>query len=775
MIEIRNLQKVYKTATHNVVALNEITTSFDSKGLVSIVGVSGCGKTTLLNLIGGLDKDYTGSISFDGEDINKYNSKKTDMYRNEKVGFIFQEYNLINTISVYSNIEIGLSLTKLTKKEKKERIEEISKRLEIYDLLNKKPLELSGGQKQRVAIARAIVKKPRIILADEPTGALDSKTSISIMKILKELSKEYLVLMVSHNMELAKTYSNRILTMLDGKIINDEQITKIPEDIPNFKKSSQKTPVKELFKLSYYNLRSKLVRTLLTILACSIGIVALCLVITVASGMSLYISDVQEQALKTYSITITSTVDNEEPENEEIVFEEYPDDDTIHIVDSDPTYYGHVNTFTNDFMNHIRKMDENLYTGISYTGWVKMRLLTEYNSGYYWTSSYTYLKELNYDYDYINSEYDVLAGKLPENKNELVLVIDKTNGINRNILTNLGIYTNDLSELKFSDIIGKKYKVITNDLYYEKIDNYYVRYNNAGKNTTEIYNKAPLELEIKGIVRQKPNAKTKMYNTCILYSPQLTDYMLEVNNNSQIVKEQKQNPTIDVLTGDPFEIYETSSQIMTVEYQYEYNLREFGANFQVTSMRVYTNKFENFGLIHDYIEEYNNGKAEVSKIKYTDYLKQLTDEFELFMDVLIKVLLIFATISLIVAAIMIVVITYVSVLEQTKQVGILRSLGMGKKHITSLFIFENIIIGFLSGVFGVILGTILIKPVLSIIINIMKDANVTSFNVDSLEMNGFNISSLLLLVIGCVVLTVVSGIIPSILASKKDPVKALNQ
>ena len=774
MIELKKVIKVYKGQGYNVNALNGIDISFNTKGLVSILGPSGCGKTTLLNLIGGLDSDYEGDILFDGSSLKQYKSKKLDIYRSEKIGFIFQEYNLINTIDVYSNIEIALSLLKISKKEKKNRIIDISKQLKIEDLLYKKPLELSGGQKQRVAIARAIVKKPQVILADEPTGALDSTTSKEIMEIIKDISKNCLVIMVTHNDKLAKEYSNRIISMSDGNIISDYGIDGEKElDIEKIENVKKTSPIIQLLKMSFCNLRIKLIRTLLIIFACSIGIVALCVVITVSNGMGLYIEEVQEQALRTYPITINSTVDNEEPEVENVEFEEYPDSDIIHIVDNEITYNGHINTFTNEFMTHIRNMDEKLYSAMTYSGWVKMRLLYQNGDSYKFVTSNSYLKELNYDYQYLNYEYDLLAGSLPKNKEDLVIVIDKNNCINRSVLESLGMNMDDISDIKFEDMIGKKYKVVTPDLYYYKYNDGYYTYSQLGVKASDLYKYAPVELEIKGIIRQKESAKSKLYGTSILYSPLLTDYLLEYNNNCPIVLEQRSNPTIDVLTGQPFEEYKTEYYHYTIDYQYEYNLSNFGATYQVTRVLIYTDMFENFQLIHDYIEEYNNDQATVSKIRYTDYLKNMTDEFTTFMNVLTTVLLVFSAISLTVAAIMIVIITYVSVIEQTKQVGILRSLGMNKLNVMSLFVSENAIIGMCSGVIGVILGTVLIKPVLSLIINVIRDINLNSFSVESLEMSRFNIIHLLLLVLGSIILTVVSGIIPSIIASRKDPVKAL--
>ncbi len=773
MIELKKINKIYKSGNNEVQAIKECNLKFNNKGLISVVGASGCGKTTLLNLIGGLDNEYDGEILFNNTSTKQYKSKDWDKYRSNHIGFIFQEYNLINTISVYDNIE--LAINGYSKKEKHNKIIEISKKLKIETLLKRNPLELSGGQKQRVAIARAIIKEPTVILADEPTGALDSKTSIEIMDILKDLSKNYLVIMVTHNENIANHYSDRIIKMLDGLITDDKYINNCYNDEHQYKLKEQthNTFASKLFKMSFNNLQKKLVRTLLMIFACSIGIVALCLVITVSSGMSLYIEDVQEQALRTYPVTINSIVDDEEPEYEDIKYEEYPDDDIINIIDDKLNYNGHVNTFTNDFMNHIRKMDINLYSAINYSGWVKMRLVSKNENSYHMISSYTFLEELSYDNQYVNYEYDVLEGELPTTKNELVLVIDRNNCINRDILSSLGIETNELKSLKFSDIIGKKYKIITPDLYYVKKDNKYVTYRNGNKSTEDIYNESQIELEIKCIIRQKPSAKTKLYTPSILYSPLLTDFLLEYNNNCDILKDQRKDPSVDVLTGKPFEDIQSGSSLLTKEYQYERNIIDFGGNFTVSRVLIYTDKFENFELIHDYIELYNNKDVSISKIKYNDYLKNMSDEFTTFMDVLTNVLLVFALISLTVAGIMIIIITYVSVIEKTKQVGILRSLGMSKFNVMCLFIYENVILGLCSGVIGVTLGTVLIKPVLSIIVNVIKDINLNNFDVNNLNMNGFNIGYLLLLILVSIMLTVISGIIPSIMASKKDPVKAL--
>ncbi len=776
MITINNLHKEYKTKDLTVKALNNINLQFTNTGLVSILGPSGCGKTTLLNIIGGLDSEYSGEVIVNNQNIALMSESRRDIYRNQDIGFVFQDYNLISTLNVYDNIEMALALSSISLKQKRLKISKIAEQLGIYKLLKKYPHQLSGGEKQRVVIARAIINDASIILADEPTGALDSKTSKQILDILKDISKTRLVIMVTHNQELANEYSDDIIRVQDGNIIGQEK--KSLRKVDKIEKKNRKVikhPFYSIFKISYHNLLNKWLRTILIILACSIGIVALCIVVTVANGMSLYISDVQKQALKTYPITINSDVSNDEPEYEDITYEQYPDTDKVFITDTQPTYKGHVNTFTNEFMTYIKSMNSDLYSAISYTGWLKMHIMHKnQDDTYSWISGYSYMKELCYNEEYLQSEYDILTGKIPEGKNQIALVIDKTNCISRDVLEYLGLYYDGQTEISFNDVIGTKYRVIDNNSYYVKRDNRYLTYNQANISNEDIYNGSSLELEIVGILRQNKEAKTKLYNTTLLYTPDLTQYMLEQNAESEVVKQQLANPLVNVLTGKEYKEIVTDYYVQTIDYQYENMLYNLGYNYTVSRILIYTYKFENFALIHDYIESYNEDKIEISQIKYTDYLENITKEFELFMDILTNVLLVFALISIVVAGIMIVIITYVSVLEQTKEIGILRSVGVNQFNVSCVFIYENAIIGFISGILGVTLGSILINPILNKIIVIIKESNVTSFNVESLQMDGFNIIYMIILVLASTIITIVSGLIPSIIAAKKDPIKTLN-
>lgn len=774
MLEIRNLYKEYTAENIKTVALNDVSLVIKNTGLISVVGPSGCGKTTLLNVIGGLDNKYIGEILID--DINVLSNNKYMKRRKNLTGFVFQEYNLIETLNVYDNIKIALNKAK--EKNIKARIYSLLEKLKLKDKAKKYPKELSGGEKQRVAIARALINDPSVILADEPTGALDSNNSLEIIKILKEISQNRLVIMVTHNEVLAKRFSDEIIEMVDGKIINRLNISNEKPKL-NIKKSIEKKSVLNLFKLSVQNLKRTIIRSLLSVLACAIGIMSLCLVVNVANGMNLYIDNVQKQALKTYPVTINSDVVDDEIEQDDIDYIEYPNTNLIYITDNDPSYYGHVNTFTNEFMNHIKNMDNSFYTVINYSGWVNMNILCKNsNNGtsyYNWIRSYYYFKEANFEKEYLSSEYDLLTGAMPTDKYEMALVIDKNNCISKNVLSYLGIDSFDFETLTFEDIIGKEFKWISNDIYYNESGNGFKDFSYFGKTKEDIYCESTISLKITGVLRQKPSAKTKLYGTSLLYSSSFADYVLEQNINSKIGKRQLQYKNIDAYTGEEFEDIVTGSYIETAKYQYESNLDDFGCNYYINRIQIYTDKFEKFEYIHNYIEEYNDSNIDVSKIKYTDYLKEMTAEFDLFMDILTKVLLVFTLIALIVAGIMIVIITYVSVIEKTRQIGILKSLGYVNTHIASVFIIENGIIGLFSGLFGVIGGVVFINPILNAIIDVMNNSQATAFDVNSLRINDFNILYLCLIVISSIIITIISGLIPSIIGAKKDPVKAISR
>ncbi len=776
MLELKNISKIYQIGENKIIALDNVSCSFQEKEFVSIIGPSGCGKTTLLNMIGGLDKYNEGEIIINGVQTNDYKSNDWDNYRNKHIGFVFQSYYLINHLSVYENIEVSLSLCGIKKQQKKEMILEAAKRVGIEDLLYKKPNQLSGGQMQRVAIARAIVNHPTIVLADEPTGALDSKTSIQIMEVLKEISSTCLVIMVTHNQELAKKYSTRILKMLDGRIIDDEDNKISNEEIIVKKATKQKKsgmPFLTSLMLGFKNLLTKKFRTILTILACSVGIISLSMVLTVSNGMNLYITDFQKESLSTYPVTITSVVDNEEPEVEDPIYEEYPDDNIIHVTNEYHSYSGHVNTFTNEFLDHIKSMPMDMYTVIGYSGWLNMRILTKSSNTYRYVSSTSYFKEVNESTRYLESEYDILAGSgFPQNKDELALVINKSNCININVLSSLGIDYQGIESFKFEDLLGKEYKVIENNDYYTKTNGRYV----VTKSSEELYNNSKLTLKITSIIRQKRTAKTKLYDASLLYSASLTSYMLNNNLTSDIVKEQNEyGLDKNVLTGLPYEDQITQSSTITKEYLLERNLADFGATYSIYRISIYTNKFENFAKIQDYVNIYNEGKVDDAQIQYSDRLKNLTNEFETFIKVISNILIIFSSISLAVSSIMIAVITYISVMERIHEIGILRSVGARKIDIARIFIVENGVIGFIAGIIGVILGVIFIRPILGTVVQIMVENNVTYLDITSLSNPSFNGFHLTLLVIGSTIITILASLIPAIIASLQSPVKALKR
>ncbi len=778
MLELKNISKIYQTGDEKIHALNQISCTFNNQEFVSIIGPSGCGKTTLLNIIGGLDEKDAGDIIINGVSTLEYKAKDWDNYRNKHIGFIFQNYHLIPHLSVYENIELSLSLAGIPQHKKREQILEACCKVGIQDQIKKKPNQLSGGQMQRVAIARAIVNHPSIILADEPTGALDSKTSIQIMDVLKEISKDCLVIMVTHNVELAYQYSTRVIKMLDGTIEETNIVPQVDKERIAKKNKNNKKSSMSIFTalhLSFRNLFTKKFRTLLTILACSVGIISLSMVLTVTNGMNLYISDFQKESLKTYPVTITSVVDNEEPEEENPIYQEYPSENIVHIVNEYRSYSGHVNTFTNEFMNHVKTMPEEYYTVIGYSGWLRMRILTKNQSSYRYISSTSYLKEINPDLDYLEDEYDLLAGEgFPNEKEEIALVIDKNNCIDITVLSALGIDYDGKESFRFEDLLGKEYKVVENNDYYQKVNDIYV--SSSSSKNEQLYQQSKIALKITAILRQKKTAQTKLYGTSLLYTSLLTDYMLESNLSSDIVKEQQQyGLEKNVLTGRPYQDIVGETYTQTKEYQLESNLSQFGAVYSITRISIYTDKFENFSKIQDYVDIYNEGKVSDAQIQYTDRLKSLTNEFETFIRVITKILVIFSSISLAVSSIMIAIITYISVMERIKEIGILRSVGARRVDITRIFVVENGVIGLLAGVIGITLGIIFIRPILKNVVQIMSENNVTYLDITSLSSPSFNPLHLTLLVIGSVVLTILAGLIPAIMASFQSPVKALRQ
>ena len=767
MLKICNVTKDYRVGKNITQALKGISLEFNNKEFVSILGQSGCGKTTLLNILGGLDKSTTGEVYLNDISIKEYSSLKLDYYRNSVVGFIFQNPSLIKNLTVKENVEIALQLSGVKRKERKKLVYESLKKVNINQLSNKKVKLLSGGEQQRVAIARAIVNNPKIILADEPTGALDSENAKSVMEVLKELSKDYLVVMVTHNRELAEKYSTRIIEMLDGKVIND--ITKEKSlDKKEVIINKTRMPYKLSFLLSLKNLYSKLIRTILTAFAGCIGIVGVALVLSVSEGVTNYIDTVQTNALESYPIIIRSSSVMSSTGNVITNREEFPDNEIITITKT-ITNYEHISQIDQQFIDYLEQVDRDKYTIIDYTKTIKFKLLKK-NQDSYQAVGLSYFTELVDDSQFLETQYDVISGKMPTEANEIALVVDSYNSVSASLLSALGIDYNKES-YTFDEIKELTYRVIENDDYYyysEEKDRYYAK---GLSDYQTLYENSKIELKIVGILRENPNCSFPLYSSGIVYTKELTEKLLESANNSEIVKKQLEYGTEKrVLTGKPYEASESISSSMSIDYLYESDLVALGAVANVTRINIYSESFANRNYIERYIKDSNEYKAS-KNISYYDYMSGVSKDFATFIEILTKVLIIFALISLFVSSIMISIITYISVLERNKEIGLLRCLGARRIDIVKVFCSETVLIGLLSGVFGVILAYVLKNPINSLVEKIIR--NNLSLNPLKESFVDYSIFTILLLIFGSIIITVLSGLIPAIIASFKQPAKVL--
>ena len=765
MLEIKNINKNYQTGEFIQKALNNVSIKFREHEFVAILGPSGSGKTTLLNILGGLDQYDHGDLLVNGLSTKKFKSKDWDAYRNNCIGFIFQSYNLISHISIQSNVELTMTLSNYTKKKRKSKAQETLKIVGLIDHSHKKPNQLSGGQMQRVAIARALVNNPNIILADEPTGALDSKTSIQIMEMIKDIAKDKLVIMVTHNRELAEKYASRIIELKDGEIVSDSNPYNTEEK--NKKISIKKTKMSFLtaISLSFNNILTKKGRTILTALASSIGIIGIALILSLSNGFDIQIKKFESDSLSSLPIVISEESMTLDEENAESMMgiekdkEKYPSDEVIYP--KDPIYEQLTvkNVITKEYIDFIENLDSNKINGISYTRITNMNLITKKDDIYSPVSmqelSYSVLpKKLgdNQKSGIIEEDFDLLAGSLPETYTDLILMVDMYNNLPSSIITALGLDKNQ-EKLTFDDLIGKEIKLVNNDEYYINAGNYFL----PSQNYEEMYNASDTKaLRIVGIIRAKEGNKIYQNSSALLYSDDLIKYVIEQNQNSQIVKAQK-NADYNIMTGEKFSDDEKGTELK------EQILAYLGADSVPMAIQIYPTDFESKEYIVNALDEYNSNKNEEEKILYTDMSELMTELSSSIMDGITIVLIAFSSISLVVSSIMIGIITYISVLERTKEIGILRSLGARKKDITRVFNAETTIIGLFSGLLGIGITSLLIIPVNIILYNLTELKNVAILNP----------LHAVILIVTSLILTLIGGFIPAIIASKKNPVEAL--
>lgn len=867
MLQLKGITKNYLSGDNEVKALKGIDLEFRESEFVSILGQSGCGKTTMLNIIGGLDRYTSGDLVINGKSTKQFKDKDWDTYRNHSVGFVFQSYNLIPHQTVLANVELALTISGVGKEERRKRAIDALTKVGLGDQINKKPNQMSGGQMQRVAIARALVNDPDILLADEPTGALDSKTSEQVMEILKDISKDRLIIMVTHNPELAEKYSSRIIKLLDGKVTDDSNpYTATKKDLDRARTKKQKSGKASMkfttaVHLSLNNLMTKKGRTFLTSFAGSIGIIGIALILSLSNGMQSYINKVEEDTLSSYPITIeessidmTSMMetmmgknDGEKHGNDKIYSRAIMGDMLETLSSKVQTnnlkeFKEFVENGDSDIKNYINaiqygyNLDLNIYkekedgsvykvnpsSVLEKIGFGDMVKAQEQSSSIMSSSSGLAMAETDVwtevldNKDLINSQYDVLAGRMPEKYNEVVLIADKNNEVSDYTLYSLGI--KDVSELgnameklkngeeiktndeknsySYDELLNYKFKVLLNTDYYKKVGNVWQDMTNDEDYMKQIVDKAE-EIQIVGIIKPNENTVASSSAGLIGYNKELKEYVINKVNGTEIVKEQKANPEINVFTGIKFpentngtfdytqlsneqkaymatlseaelaQLMQTYSNNASATY--DNNLSQLGVVDldNPSTINLYPKDFESKDKIADIITDYNNKQTEQGKdenvINYTDLVGIMMSSVSTIINVISYVLIAFVGISLVVSSIMIGIITYISVLERTKEIGILRSIGASKKDVSRVFNAETLLVGLVAGLIGI--GVTLL---LDIPINIMIEHLVSISGIAKLPWVGG-----IILVAISVGLTMLAGLIPAKFAAKRDPVEAL--
>ena len=845
MLEIKKISKVYVTDDLKQVALDDVSVNFRNNEFASILGPSGSGKTTLLNIIGGLDQYDKGDLIINEVSTKKFKDRDWDSYRNHRVGFVFQSYNLISHQSVLKNVELALTLSGVSQSERTKRAKKALKDVGLEKHINKRPNQLSGGQMQRVAIARALVNDPDIVLADEPTGALDSETSKQIMEILKKISNDKLVIMVTHNPEIAEKYSTRIIKLKDGKIIDDSNPydgkINTKETLENEIKKSNKTVMssKTAFSLSLNNLMTKKGRTILTAFAGSIGIIGIALIMSLSNGLNSYIKQVEEDTLSSYPLTLDKTTVDQMTlmetllkNNEDIntkfdkvysnnimsdmlasfaegqnknnlkEFKKYIEDSNIYDYVSDIKYKYNfdLNIYLNDNNEYIKVNPSTVLENIGINNNSSISVSVPMNE----MDSF---QELTNNKDLLEDQYDLLYGKYPEEYNEVVLVLDKNNQISDYALYSLGILDQnelketfkkimmgeeiekkDIYEYKYEEIVGLKYKLLLNTDIYEKVNNIWIDKSDDEEYMKNILDNS-IDIEVVGIIKISENSSLSTTGV-IGYTNELTKYTIDKINESKIVNEQKNNKNINIFTGLEFSDKEFNiNDLPKEEQQYLLSLskdeldnliKQYSANSGATyeenlikmgsvdiedpdSILLYPIDFEAKDNITNIINDYNDTKDEKDKIIYTDLVGVMMKSVTTIINSISYILMAFVSISLIVSSIMIAIITYISVIERTKEIGILRAIGASKKDVSRVFNAETFIEGLFSGVLGISV-TILLNIPINIIIN-----NITGIN----NLSKLPVVGALILVLISIILTLIAGLIPAKMASKKEPVEAL--
>lgn len=870
MLELKNIVKEYHVANETITALNDVSIKFRENEFVSILGPSGCGKTTLLNIIGGLDRYTSGDLVINNRSTKEYKDRDWDTYRNHSIGFVFQSYNLIPHQTVLENVELALTLAGVSKEERRTRAKEVLTKVGLGDKLNNRPNQLSGGQMQRVAIARALINDPDILLADEPTGALDTKTSIQILELLKEVASDRLIIMVTHNPELAEQYSTRIIKLLDGKVIDDSNPVREEEVIKPKEKADKKKKASMSFftalSLSFRNMLTKKGRTIMVAFAGSIGIIGIALILSVSYGFQAYIDRVEEDTLSSYPVMITedntdmasilssfassSTADESRPLDK--IYSKLVLTQMLKAVSSE-TYQNNMSAFKayvesqKDYLKQYTLDIKYNYNITPYIYKADTSKVVQVNPNVLFSSmmgtmgsmqatamsamSSCFDEKIN-NQELLETQYEVLAGAWPDEKDadyaqKMIMVVDENNEITDFILYALGIEDQDemkemvkdvlsgkevatqVKEYTYEYMLDLKYKVLSyGDFYVQQSDTSWTDMSGDTEFMKNTINEKGIELSVSCIVRLRPECSAGSLTSTLIYNPELIDMLIKHNNQTEIVQDQLTRTNIDVFTGKQFEIPEITIETVNSLFEiflanlpeeqqplisayfnslsdeekieqlkeyiktdatYEGNINklQYVDTASPHSISLYPIDFNSKDKVTDFIADYNKQMLaqglEANVINYTDYIGLFLSSVTLILNIITYVLIGFVSVSLIVSSIMIGVITYISVIERTKEIGILRSVGASKKDVSRVFNAETLIIGFASGVIGILVTLLLIIPINLIINHVGNIANIAQLP--------FLGAIILILISMC--LTLIAGIFPARFASKRDPVEAL--
>ncbi|MFD1483683.1 ATP-binding cassette domain-containing protein [Lacticaseibacillus baoqingensis] len=773
MLELKHIKKYYTVGATTTKAQDDVSVAFREQEFVAILGPSGSGKTTMLNIIGGLDRYDSGDLLIKGKSTKDFKDADWDAYRNNSVGFIFQSYNLISHLSIMDNVEMGMTLSGVSAAEKKRRAEDALIRVGLKEHMHKSPQQLSGGQMQRVAIARAIANDPEILLADEPTGALDSETSEEIMKLIRDLAKERLVIMVTHNPDLAKKYADRVIEFADGQIQRDSDPYAEAPQADQFKLNHTKMSYWTALKLSYNNIRTKKGRTFLTVFASSIGIISIAVVLALSNGFQKQIDKTQSEAMASMPVTISQTGTDTSSMMTGTKTKTFSKAQHITAEKSDAEKAQHTNKLSASYLDYIDQMPKKDAKNIAVTYGTGMNLIRKVGASYKTVSFSTadpdsstmnysammsastgvggsvYPIDRNGGQSFLKTYYKVIAGAYPKTTTDVVLVVNKDNSLDINALKNLGFTTKEGQQLKFNDLVGTKVQLVANDDYYAKLPTGTF----MPKQQLDALATAPKTktLTITGILRVKSKNSDGLLASGVAYSAALTKSVLAANRDSAIVSAQKASAA-NVITGQAMNVT-TKNSVLT----------SLGGVSTPTSIQIYPTSFKLKDKVLAYLDRYNQGKAKADQVIYTDLAGTVSDMTGGLMDAITYVLVAFAAISLVTSMIMIAIITYTSVLERTKEIGVLKALGARKKDITRVFDAETFILGFGAGLFGIIVAWALTFPINSVLAGVTGLSGVAQLN---------PVHAIVLVIISTI-LTILGGHVPARMAAKKDAAIAL--